>query len=255
MFLMYADESGDPGLVNSPTRYFVLSGLVFHELRWHSTLNRLVDFRRRMRGAQGLKLREEIHAGAMLTNPKDLLRIKKHERLAIIRALIGEIAQLEDVSLINVLVDKQGKPAGYNVFESAWTALIQRFENTIAHRNFPGPANADDRGMTFPDHTDDKKLTVLMRKMRRYNPIPNMIGMGGGYRNLTLQRIVGDPKFRASHISYFVQAADACAFALYQYTTPSAYIKKQRAKNLFLKLDPILCRVASPGDAHGIVRL
>jgi hypothetical protein len=28
MFLMYVDESGDPGLINSPTRYYVLSGLV-----------------------------------------------------------------------------------------------------------------------------------------------------------------------------------------------------------------------------------
>ena len=32
MFLMYVDESGDAGLVGSPTRYFVLTGLVVHEL-------------------------------------------------------------------------------------------------------------------------------------------------------------------------------------------------------------------------------
>ena len=29
---MYVDESGDVGLVGSPTRYFVLVGLVVHEL-------------------------------------------------------------------------------------------------------------------------------------------------------------------------------------------------------------------------------
>ena len=63
MFLMYVDESGDSGLVNSPTRYFVLTGLVVHELRWHDALNSLVNFRQRMRGKFGLKLREEIHAG------------------------------------------------------------------------------------------------------------------------------------------------------------------------------------------------
>ena len=33
MYLMYVDESGDSGLVNSPTRYFVLTGMVVHELR------------------------------------------------------------------------------------------------------------------------------------------------------------------------------------------------------------------------------
>jgi hypothetical protein len=30
MYFMYVDESGDPGLVGSPTRYFTLSGLVIH---------------------------------------------------------------------------------------------------------------------------------------------------------------------------------------------------------------------------------
>ncbi len=54
MYLMYVDESGDPGTVNSPTRYFVLSGLVVHELSWLATLDSLIDFRRRMRDTFGL---------------------------------------------------------------------------------------------------------------------------------------------------------------------------------------------------------
>jgi hypothetical protein len=44
MYFMYVDESGDPGLVGSPTRYFTLTGMVVHELRWHETLNKLVSF-------------------------------------------------------------------------------------------------------------------------------------------------------------------------------------------------------------------
>ena len=61
MYLMYVDESGDTGLVNSPTRYFCLSGIVVHELRWQTTLAQLVIFRRRMRDIFGLLMREEIH--------------------------------------------------------------------------------------------------------------------------------------------------------------------------------------------------
>jgi hypothetical protein len=80
MHLMYVDESGDSGTNNSPTRYFVLSGLVVHELRWHETLNRLVAFRRRMRTQFGLQMREEIHAGPMLTNPGKLARIPRNNR-------------------------------------------------------------------------------------------------------------------------------------------------------------------------------
>src|SRR5580692_10117411 len=164
MYLMYVDESGDCGLVNSPSRYFALSGLLVHELQWRTYLKDLVNFRRRMRTQHGLKLREEIHASKLIGRaPGDLNRIAKHQRLAIYRKLLDEIASWHDLNIINVIVDKQNKTLPYDVFENAWTALIQRFENTIQNRNFPGPRSADERGMVFPDRTDDLKLTKLMR--------------------------------------------------------------------------------------------
>jgi Protein of unknown function (DUF3800) len=254
---MYVDESGDCGLVNSPSRYFVLSGLVFHELRWRTYLTQLVDFRRRMRAQHGLKLREEIHVSKMIGRaPGELRRIRKHERLAIYRKLLDELAGYADLNIINVVVDKQGKGQGYDPFETAWTALIQRFENTIQRHNFPGAVNADDRGMIFPDRTDDLKLTKLMRRMRYYNPVPGMQAIGyGGYRNLQMAYVIGDPKFRQSHLSYFIQAADAVAFALYQYLSPNSYVRKKYARRYFLRLNPILCKVASRFDPLGIVRL
>jgi hypothetical protein len=43
MYLMYVDESGDTGLLGSPIRYFVLTGMVIHELRWHQALEQLVN--------------------------------------------------------------------------------------------------------------------------------------------------------------------------------------------------------------------
>jgi len=59
---MYVDESGDIGLTQSPTRYFVLCGLVIHELRWREYFDELLTFRRFLRQQYGLKLREELHA-------------------------------------------------------------------------------------------------------------------------------------------------------------------------------------------------
>ncbi len=157
MFLMYVDESGDVGMVNSPSRYFVLVGLVVHELRWQQTREELIAFRQNLKQQFGLRLRDEIHASPMLSHPGALARIPKHSRLEILRRKADKLASMPDLSLVCVVVDKQTKPADYNVFERAWEALIQRFENTLAHRNFPGPKNPDDRGMLFPDHTDDKK--------------------------------------------------------------------------------------------------
>lgn len=54
MYLMYVDESGDTGIMNSPTKHFALSSLVVHELRWEAALQQLTEFRRRMRDRFGL---------------------------------------------------------------------------------------------------------------------------------------------------------------------------------------------------------
>lgn len=251
---MYVDESGDCGLTNSPTRHFILCGLVVHELRWEPCRRQLLAFRRRMNDAFGLKLREEIHASHMIGGrPGPLARIPKHDRLSILRHLADELATMADLNVITVAVDKQGKPADYDVFANAWRSLIQRFENTVGRRNFAGPANPDERGAIYADHTDDKKLVRLLRRMRSYNPVPNR--GAAGYRNLRLQVMVEDPSFRDSADSQYVQACDLIAYLLQQQLSPNGYMRKRGGANYFARLDPILCRAASRSDPQGVVRL
>lgn len=255
MHLMYVDESGDCGMVNSPGRYFVLTGIVLHELRWEQCRQQLIEFRRRMRHSFSLKLREEIHASAMLSKPGDMRRIKLEDRISILRFFGDELASMQDLSAINIVVDKLGKAVNYPVFEMAWRALIQRFENTISHRNFNGPANADERGLILPDHTDDKKLVALLRKLRQYNPIPNQTQFGSGFRNLKLAKVVEDPFFRDSAHNYFIQASDLIAFFLYQKLAPNAKMKRRAGHKYFDRLHPILCKKASSSDPQGVVRI
>jgi len=256
MYLMYVDESGDCGLPagGSPTRYFILSGLVLHELRWKDTLAKLIDFRKRMKISFKVRLRDEIHASDMISrHGKELAFLTRNERLTILRHFINEIASLNEVSVINILVDKQTKTPGYDVFGMAWRALLQRFENTISHKNFPGPSNPDDRGIIFPDNTDNKKLRMLIRMLRHYNPIPSVYGPA--IRSLPLVTIIEDPNFRNSRESYFVQAVDTVAFFLKQFVDPCHYMKKQGGHKYFTRLNPILCKCAAPSDLLGIVRL
>lgn len=252
MYLMYVDESGDCGLTNSPTDYFILSGLVVHELRWQACLTKLVECRKKMRSQYGLKLREEIHAAHLINRPGDLVRIKRHDRLAILRDFADTLAAMPDVSLVNVLVDKRSKTPGYDVFEMAWTALIQRFENTMSYKNFPGPPNPQERGIILPDHTDDKKLMQLLRKLRYFNPVPSNFG---GSRMMPLRFIVEDPCHRNSAHSYFIQAVDLSAYLLHQRTKPNSYMRKKGGTNYFDRLKPVLCLHATRADPLAIVRL
>src|SRR6266511_2098414 len=106
--------------------------------------------------------------------PGSLARIRKDVRLRILRDVLSFEAGLPAVNIINVVIDKQGKATQFDVFNQAWMLLLQRFENTIQYRNFPGPQNPQDYGMVFVDRTDEKKLRSLSRRLRRYNPIPNL---------------------------------------------------------------------------------
>jgi hypothetical protein len=254
MFLLYVDESGDSGLINSPVSYFILSGLVIHELRWNSVLNELIDFRKYLRSNKGLKLREEIHASDFINNPGDLKRIKRNDRADILKKCAHWIASQTDLNIINIVVDKRGRTD--DIFEIAWRALIQRFENTLNHRNFPGPQNPDERGLIIPDNTDNKKLQQLLRKMRRFNLVPNSTSTyAGGQRNLALRYIVEDPFFKNSADSLFHQMVDVAAYSVRQLYEPNKYIKKKGLKNMAYILDPVLCKYASRTNAHGIVEI
>jgi hypothetical protein len=254
MYLMYVDESGDTGVNNSPTRHFALSSLVVHELRWQAALQQLIDFRHRMRDKFGLLMTDEIHASGMINKPGALVRINRNDRLTILRALLDEITHLPDVNVINVISDKRPADTSDVVFDRTWTALIQRFEDTISNRNFPGPANSDERGLIICDETD-QRLNRLLRRMRRYNPIPHRSSFGAGYRDLRLKYIIEDPVHRDSKSTYFLQAVDTTAFFLYQALAPSSFIRRKGARRYFLRLEPVLCKVATKANRYGVVHL
>ena len=255
MYFMYVDESGDCGLVNSPSSHFVLTGLVIHESCWMAALEKLIDFRRRMKVSFGLKLREEIHTSHLITGPGPLARIRKNDRLAIIRHYADELASNDDFRAINVVVNKNGKTPNFDVFGVAWMRLIQRFENTLNYQSFPRPLSTLEHGILFPDRTDDKKLTQLLRRMRRYNYVPYRSGVStpATSRNLTVSKIVEDPNFKNSEQSLFIQSADLIAYLLRQNLSPNSYMKRKGGSAYFDRLGPILCRQASTNDPKGIV--
>ena len=181
MYLIYVDECGDSGIDNSPTRYYVLTGLVVNELRWQKYLDEIIYFRRHLSKEFGLKLREEFHASKFITRPKELIRINRYDRLLMIKMYADLLSSLSDLNFIKIKIDKKGKPSNFDIFGMAWKTLIQRFENTISHHNFPGPSNPDDRGIILPDNTENKKLITLLKRMRRYNPIPHDNQYSVGY--------------------------------------------------------------------------
>jgi Protein of unknown function (DUF3800) len=250
MYLMYVDESGDTGLVGSPSRFFVLSGIVVHERNWRNFIERLVSFRKTLKSVYDLGIRTEIHASEYIRKP--ISGLAKYDRLAILRNTLDELAKIPDISITNVVVDKHGKPEDYDVFQKAWGVLFQRFENTLLHGNFPGEFK-DDYGMVLSDATAGEKLTRMIRRMSVYNPIPSSYGIEG--RNIPIRKIIEDPHFKDSRNSLPVQMCDVCAYFLHQKLMPNGYIKRKGAHNYFDRLQLVLNLRASSTNAMGIVHI
>lgn len=252
MYLMYVDESGDTGVSPGSSQFFILSGLVIHELRWHDVLDSCIDFRRSIKMATGFKLREEIHAQVMVNGRvSDFHGIERNKRFMILRNTIDWIASQDSIGVITVIVQKEHFTDPKTVFERGWSTLLQRFENTMNAHNFPGPGNADERGIIIADNTSGEDLRNLQRKMRRFNPIPSKFGPIP--RNLPIKQIIEDPVFRDSRHSYFIQIVDVIAYFTAQYLKPNKVIKKQGATKYFERLDPVFVKKASPSDQFGRV--
>lgn len=253
MYLVYIDESGDTGLINSPSNYFCLSAIVIHESQWHSTLNAVIDFRKELRARYGFKLREEIHCSHFLHKPGDFQRINKSLRLRLLRDVIDFQAKLLNYQVINVIVNKKNKPANSDIFNLAWQTLIQRIENTLHYRNYMGSNNTTDSALLFVDKTDEIKLRNLTRKMRRHNPVPNSLNLSPGYRMMPTQWVIEDAIHRDSAHSYFIQLADVNAYFLSQKFQTNQYIKRKGGRNYLDRLTPVLLKQASKSHALGIV--
>jgi hypothetical protein len=250
MYIMYVDESGDPGLA-SQSRHFALTGLVVHESRWRDLITHLMQFRRSIKAAHGLPMRSEIHASQYLrSSPVD--GMEKHIRLAILRNMLDELAKIDFISITSVVTEKDNKQADYDVFGNTWKTLFQRFENTMRYGNFPG-GHSNDHGMLIVDNTDGKKLSHLVRKMSVYNMVPSI--NGGAARNLPLLKIIEDPHLKDSANSLLIQACDVAAFFLHQRFAPNGYVRKKYANRYYDRLGPILNRKASNTHPLGIVIL
>lgn len=265
MYLMYVDESGDPGLpsAGSPTSLFCLAGVVVHELAWQSSVLQLLQFRHWVRKRYGVPQEAELHTADMIHKPSkvhaSLKSLKKHERLAIVRQFANEIGRLKDVAIINVVLDKTlTNQNAADAFGYAWISLFQRFENTMDYKNFPGPYNPQERGVVFPDNTDGARLKRLLDRMRVNNPLKINHGSGASsHLNRPVRLVIEDPVVRQSHESYLIQAADCCAFLLKQSLQPSVYMRQVGGNAYFQRLMPVLCVAASRKDPArmGIVRL
>lgn len=273
----YVDESFD-------ANKFCLSAIAIRHFEWRECFSRVRQHRALLKQDHGIFLRKEIHAQEFVSgrgHAADRI-IGKHARTRIFEGLLRLVAQLPNVRVINICLDRKGRN---NVQLDAWDRLMNRIERymlSLEQRELPLrrelaaqlPSEMPEKvrhdiearinhyrpvALVFADEGRETEITKALRKMSVYNPIPSVLGDWGDgtkTKNIPVQRVIEDPVFKKSHQSYFIQLADAVAYALLKREVePTPHVKRYGIDRMFdATLTGVCHREASKSDPLGIVR-
>lgn len=235
MHFIYIDDSKDQKLA-------CFSALIMPTAAWRPNLDAVLSIRRKMRASDGIYMRKELHGtewnggkGRLAPHP-----IGKGRRAQLFDFFLNELAQLQNLKIINAAVP-------YGEDERAFEYMMNRIQKNMAV--------ASSECIILSD--EGKNYDKLLRKMRVYNHIPSRLGQwetGKPSKNIVTDRILEDIVYRDSRKSYFIQAADFCAYALLRH---ESHLPSKNAYGLHLSfklLIPILVRQANAKDSLGIIR-
>lgn len=275
--LFYIDESFD-------SEKFCLSAIGIRHSEWRECFQRVRQHRTVLKEDFGIFMRKEVHSHQFVGGRRHISdrTIGKHDRSRIFEGLLRLVAQLPNVMIINICLDRKGRS---DVQLDAWDRLMNRIERTMLafeERELPlrrdliseaATGMSEQRkhqlevrlnlyrpvALIFADQGREPEITRALRKMSVYNPIPSMVGdWGGGIaaKNIPVQRVIEDPVFKRSHQSYFIQLADAVAYALLKReVAPTPHVKRYGIDKFFDRTLTGVChRPASKSDPLGIVR-
>lgn len=127
MYAAYFDESGDSGIVGSPTTFFVLACVLVHETTWLDALDALIGLRRDLKGRHGIPMRPEIE-GKHFKNGRgvfDSLGWSMEQRPRLYRTLQRNQAEHLFIRVFAVAVDKRpARQKGWEPRQAARTFAL-----------------------------------------------------------------------------------------------------------------------------------
>lgn len=252
MQLMYVDESGDAGREPGSTPVFVLAGLITPANRWNETEKRLIDMRRDLGAQYGLKPNDELRGSAILrSGPGNHAR-----RVALIQSTLERLGKMPHMKILLTVVRKAKLPPETDVFRAGWSAHLGRFDGYLNALNRGRAPETGIPGFIVSDDTHGGQLDKLVRGLRRERPVRVTKGWWlwrkSEIENRPLKYVIEQPQRRDSKSSLLIQAADLCAYAVYQREKPHGAVLEQKANESFLKaLGPNIDRIGGT-DSDGV---
>lgn len=238
MHLVYVDDSKDDKCV-------CFSAIIIPADKWLQAFNYLVAVRREMKKSAGIYTRLELHATDWLGGRGNVAPtvIRRTDRVSLFNYVLDRIVELPDVKILNAHSVRANE-------DELFKRLMQRIENN-ANRSRCNAIVISDEGKNY-DH--------LLRKMRRFNFIPSAQGMWAGgqtSKNMPAEHLIEDIVYRDSKRSYFIQAADFCAYSLLRFEGPTERAQKMGFDQSFMRLEQAFIKQAFSKDPRklGIIRV
>lgn len=255
--LVYYDETGDDGIVNSPTNLFVLTNFYIPTSEWQHDFDLIRFFRKKMKEEYGLHAAQEMHTKNFIRNknPYHKQGWSDETRKQILSHFVSIVPNLSGVSISTVIDKRKITTTDYKVLDTALRYSIQRIENDSA-----GDWNyiiVTDQGRTVP-------MRKTARAIRVYNPIQSQFDIS--YMNKPIKFMVEDIFEKDSAESYFIQICDLISYFVYAYqlyVVNGAPINKRVQKVIdkdyikrvmdFWKKNNVFNLKANPSNEYGLV--
>jgi hypothetical protein len=202
-YLAYIDDSRDQKLA-------CFSALVIPALEWPRFHDEVIEFRRALKKSDGIHVTKELHATEFVAGRGDLgAMVTKWRRARIFDETMDFLASRKGLRILNACVPRADE-------EKAFERLIDRLNRHMEKKsNVFEEDDPDAQVIVVVDQGKD--YTGMVRRMRRFNPMPSRFGWwpgAGASKNKPITRVIEDLVFRDSRRSSFIQLADFCAYAL-----------------------------------------
>lgn len=202
--IVYFDESGDNGRLNSSSPYFILTSVSMDASDWKENYLLYKQVRKSLRSNYGLYTYEEIHMKNYLYDhdPYRKYGLSPTDRR---KLLIDYIHGLVNLSMeaINVVIDKTViRDNDYPILENALKYNIQRIDNTYSKQ------------YNYLIITDKGRLSSMRKTARAicaYNQIPSSVP-GFPSKNVPIKGMIEDILEKDSVESPFIQIADTISY-------------------------------------------
>lgn len=240
MYLVYIDDSTE-----RPCNIF--SAIAVPHDKWNASFEYLKKWRKHLKNVHGIPMDYELHATQFLSgrgSNGQLSSLSRHTRSQIFHKSFAVVEYMHHFGVRTFHVCNNDDDQ-FRSFER----LLNRINRTMTAW--------DSYAHLICDEGKETQYVRMVRRMRVHNPIPSRYDAwdsGAATKNIPLDRIIEDPQFKKSSVSYFIQTVDFLAHGLLRREIPTPKARQRRIHLSFNQLNSVLTRECHKADPHGVIR-